>query len=70
MLASMPTCLEYEQVAMPMVHPFTGKTISSYKWLVKDRATVETWQTAFRKDFGGMVQGDQKTGHKGTKPFL
>jgi hypothetical protein len=24
------------------------------------------WQTAFSKDFGGMAQGDNKTGQKGT----
>ncbi len=28
-------------------------------------ATAETWQTAFGKDFGGMVQGNNKTGQKG-----
>ena len=26
-----PSCLDYKQVAMPMVHPTTGETISSYK---------------------------------------
>jgi hypothetical protein len=29
-------------------------------------ATMEIWQTAFGKDFGGMVQGNNKTGQKGT----
>jgi hypothetical protein len=47
---------------MPMVHPVTGETISSYKKLMKDPVTAETWQTAFGKDFGGMCQGDDKTG--------
>ncbi len=28
---SAPFCLDFAQVAMPMVHPMTGKTISSYK---------------------------------------
>jgi hypothetical protein len=28
-------------------------------------ATAEVWQTAFSKNFGGMVQGDNKTGQKG-----
>jgi hypothetical protein len=28
-------------------------------------ATVEVWQTAFGKDFGGIAQGDDKTGQKG-----
>jgi hypothetical protein len=27
---------------------------------------VETWQTAFGKDFGGMCQGNNKTGMVGT----
>jgi hypothetical protein len=43
-----------------MVHPTMGKTISSYKKLMNDPATAEIWQTAFGKDFGGMVQGCNK----------
>jgi hypothetical protein len=66
----MPTCLDFEQVAMPIVHPVTGKTISSYKWLMKDLATAETWQMAFGKDFGGMAQGDHKTGQQGTNSIF
>jgi hypothetical protein len=53
-------------MAMPMIHPTTGETISSYKKLMNDPATMEIWQTAFGKDFGGMAQGDNKTGQKGT----
>ena len=33
---------------------------------MNDPATAEVWQTAFGKDFGGMAQGDNKTGQKGT----
>ncbi len=33
---------------------------------MNDPATAEVWQTAFDKDFGGMAQGDNKTGQKGT----
>jgi hypothetical protein len=66
----MPTCLDYKQVAMLMVHPVTGKTIRSYKRLMKDLTTAETWQTAFRKDFGGMMQGNQKPGQKGTNSIF
>ena len=33
---------------------------------MNDPATANVWQTAFGKDFGGMVQGDRKTGPKGT----
>ncbi len=70
MPASMPTCLDYEQVAMPLVRPITGKTICSYKRLMKDPTTAEMWQTAFGKDFAGMAQGNQKTGQKGTNSIF
>ncbi len=33
-------------------------------------ATAEVWQTAFGKDFGGMAQGDNKTGQKGTNAMF
>ena len=56
----------FEHYVMPMVHPVTGETISSYKKLMKDPVTAEMWQTAFGKDFGGMCQGDDKTGMVGT----
>ena len=61
---------DFQQVAMPMVHPTTGETISSYKRLMHDPDTAETWQTAFGKDFGGMAQGDKKTGQKGTNSIF
>jgi hypothetical protein len=48
-----------------MVHPLTGKTISSYKNL-----TAETWQTAFGKDFGSIAQGDNTTGQQGTNAMF
>jgi hypothetical protein len=48
-----------------MVHPVTGETISSYKKLMHDLATIKVWQTAFGKDFGGMMQRDNKTCKKG-----
>jgi hypothetical protein len=51
MPAATPTCLDFEQVAMPLVHPVTGKAIISYKQLMKDLTTAETWQTAFGRDF-------------------
>jgi hypothetical protein len=35
-----------------------------------DPATTEIWQTAFGKDFGGMVQGDEKTGQQGTNSIF
>ncbi len=60
----------FEHFASPMVHPITGKTISSYKKLMNNPATAEIWQTAFGKDFGGMAQGNNKTGQKGTNAIF
>jgi hypothetical protein len=65
-----PTCLGFKHMAMPMVHPTMGETISSYKKLMHNPATSETWHTAFGKDFGGMAQGDDKTGQKGTNSIF
>jgi hypothetical protein len=55
---------------MPMVHPITGGTISSYKRLMGNPTTAETWRTAFGKDFGGMAQGDLKMGQTGTNSMF
>ncbi len=60
----------FEQFVSPMVHPITGKTIFSYKKLMNDPATAKVWQTAFGKEFGGMAQGDKKTGQKGTNAMF
>ena len=60
----------FEHFASPMVHPITGKIISSYKKLMNHPATAEVWQTAFDKEFGGLAQGDNKTGQKGTNAIL
>ncbi len=59
-----------EHYANPMVYPVTGRTISSYKKLMHYPATAEVWQTAFGKDFGGMAQGWNKTGQKGTNAMF
>jgi hypothetical protein len=45
----------FEHFASPLVHPITGKTISSYKKLINDPATAEVWQTAFGKEFWRMA---------------
>ena len=37
---------------------------------MNDPVTAETWQTAFGKDFGGMCQGDNKTGTVGTNAMF
>jgi hypothetical protein len=55
---------------MPMVHPMTGETISCCKRLMHNSTTAEMWQTAFGKDFGGMMQGILKMGQKGTNPIF
>jgi hypothetical protein len=53
-----------------MVHPTTGEMISSCKQLMHDPDTAKIWQTAFGKNFGGMAQGDKKTGQKGTNSIF
>jgi hypothetical protein len=62
--------IKFEHYANPMVHPIMGKTISSYRKLMNNPATTEVWQIAFRKDFGGMAQGDNKRGQKGTNAMF
>jgi hypothetical protein len=43
-LAPPPTPLiNFKHYAMPMVHPTTGKTISSYKQLMNNPVTTNTW---------------------------
>jgi hypothetical protein len=37
---------------------------------MNNQATAEVWQTAFGKDFGGMAQGCNKTGQKGTNAMF
>jgi hypothetical protein len=61
---------DFKHYAMPIIHPVTGKIISSYKRLMNDPATVEVWVTVFGKDFGGMSQGDNKTSQKGTNAMF
>ncbi len=56
----------YAHFASPMVHPTMGITITSYKQLMNNSETAKVWQTVFGKDFGGMAQGNNKTGKKGT----
>jgi hypothetical protein len=65
-----PMPVHYEHYTSPMVHPVTGQTISSYKKLMHNFVMAEVWQTAFGKDFGGMAQGCNKTGQKGTNAMF
>jgi hypothetical protein len=53
--------------AMPMIHPVTRATISSYCKLMNDPTTAEIWIMAFGKDSGGKSQGDIKNGTKRDK---
>jgi hypothetical protein len=62
--------IKIEHYANPMVHPVTGRIISSYKTLMHNPATAKVWQTVFGKDFGGMAQGCNKTGQKGTNAIF
>jgi hypothetical protein len=60
--APLSPSINFEHYANSMVHPIVRKTISSYLKLMNNPVTAEVWQTAFGKDFGGMVQGDNKMG--------
>jgi hypothetical protein len=60
----------FKHYASLMVHPVMGETISRYKRLMNDPTTAEILQTAFGKDFGGMAQGCNKTGQKGTNAMF
>jgi hypothetical protein len=60
----------YAHYASLMVHPTTGETITSYKRLMNNPKTAKIWQTASSKDFGGMAQGDNKKGQKGTNSIF
>jgi len=62
--------VDYAHYAMPMIHPITGEHISSYKRLMNDPATRDTWMKAFGKDFGGMAQGNTMTGQTGTNAMF
>ncbi len=62
--------INFEHSANPMVHLFMEKNISIYCKLMNNPATAEVWQTAFGRDFGGMEQGDNKTGQKGTNAMF
>ena len=57
--------VDMEHFCAPVVHPVTGKTITSYKKLADDPITRSTWTTGYGKEFGRMAQGDEKTGTKG-----
>eukprot|EP00978_Attheya_sp_CCMP212_P012262 scaffold30472_cov37-Attheya_sp.AAC.1 len=58
-----------EHFCAPVIHPTSGDIITSYKKLARDPELKEVWQTAFGKEWGGLAQGDNKTGANGTDTF-
>ena len=53
-----------------MVHPVTGKVISSYMKAINNPGIAEVWKTAFGKEFGGLAQGDIKRNTAGTNTIF
>jgi hypothetical protein len=58
-----------EHFCAPVIHPTSGEIITSYKKLSKDQELKDVWETAFGKEWGGLAQGDRRTGAKGTDTF-
>ena len=54
----------------PVTHPITGKAMRKYAEVAKCEELRETWETAFGKEFGGLAQGDDRTGQKGTDTVI
>ena len=52
------------------VLPVTGKHITNYMKSKKDPAITDVWSRAFGKEFGGLAQGDDLTGEKGTNTVV
>jgi hypothetical protein len=59
-----------EHLGAPIIHQSTGKMIMKYAELAKNAELREIWTTAFGKELGGLVQGDKKTGSKGTNSLF
>jgi hypothetical protein len=58
-----------EHYTLPFVHPVTGECMTN-RCLMKDPLTSKIWMTAFRKEFGSMCQGNNKTGTNGTNAIF
>ena len=54
----------------PVLHPTTGEIITSYKKLTKDPTLKDVWKTGFGKEWGGLTQGDKRTGESGTNTLI
>ena len=48
----------------------TGEIITSYKKLTKDPTLKDVWETGFGKEWGGLTQGDKRTGASGTNTLI
>jgi hypothetical protein len=46
-----PPPIDFWHYAMPMTHPITRESISSYIRLMNNPVTAQFWMTAFGKDF-------------------
>ena len=68
--SSAPTNIGIEEYCNAAIHPVTGEHITNYMKLKKDPATTEQWSKAFGKEFGGLAQGDELTGEKGTNTVV
>ena len=64
--SSLTAGADIEQYCNAAIHPVTGEHITNYMKLKKDPATTEVWSRGFGKEFGGLAQGDDLTGEKGT----
>ena len=58
--------INIEHYCAPVIHSVTGNTITQYKKLKNDPLLKDIWETGLGKEFERMVQGDNKTGTRGT----
>ena len=61
---------DIQHYCAPVTHPITGKAMRKYAEVTKCEELRETWETAFGKEFGGLAQGDDRTGQKGTDTVI
>ena len=54
----------------PVIHPTTGEIITSYKRLFNNPKLRNVWETSFGKEWGGLAQGDKRTGASGTNKLI
>ena len=58
--------MDIKHLCNTAIHPVTGEHITSYMKLKKDPVTSKRWSRGFEKEFGGLAQGDDLTGEKGS----